>query len=170
MLISLAVLLIPVVIIYWFFSNDGEPEIEVVELAPVLAKAEAESPYPVLYAAELGDDWYPVRAAWAADGQAWITGDPAVGNSWQVGYLSPTGLYFGLQQRDRQVEAFITEITRSGKPEGEVTLAGRTWERYVSDDERTRSLVWRSGDMAAVLTADTTYDELEAVASLLTES
>ncbi|MCC2593557.1 DUF4245 domain-containing protein [Tessaracoccus sp. OS52] len=170
MAISMLVLLVPIALIAWFFTMDPEPEVEAVDVAAVLATAEEESPYPVLRAVNLPEDWIPTRVAWAADGERWINGEPAVGNSWQLGYLAPNEIYVGLQQRDRSPLQFLEQVTREGRPEeGEVELAGREWERWVSLDGRTRSLVWRDGDLAAAVTGDTDFAQLEAFAGSLSE-
>lgn len=163
------VLILPIALIAWWFTVDPEPEVEEINVTPSLERAERESPYPVLRAVNLPEDWTPVRVAWAADGGRWITNDPAVGNSWQLGYLAPGGTYVAVQQRDRAVESFLGDITRDGSAEGEpIELDGRPWEPWVSDDGRTRSLVWRDGDMVAAVTADADLDLLLAFAGSLT--
>ena len=168
MVISMAVIMVPLLIITWIFTNDPEPEARPVDVAPVVALAEAESPYPILRAVNLPEGWVPVRVAWAKDGGQWITKEPAVGNSWQLGYLAPNGIYVAVQQRDREVETFVRAVTQDGRMEQDVTeLPGRTWEHWVSRDEVTRSLVWRDGDMVAVVSGDTDFDQLAAFAGSL---
>ncbi len=168
MVISMAVIMIPLLLISWIFTNDPAPTVERVEVAPVLAQAEENSPYPVLRTENLPDDWVPTRVAWAQDGGQWITDEPAVGNSWQLGYLAPNGIYVAVQQRDRGVESFVADVTQDGRREPEVSeVGGRTWERWLSRDEVTRSLVWRDGDMVAVVTGDTDYTQLEIFAGSL---
>lgn len=168
MVISMAVLLVPLALIIWLFTNDPEATVEPVDVGPVLAGAEKESPYPILRTSNLPGDWVPTRVAWAADGDTWITQNPAVGNSWQLGYLAPNGIYVAVQQRDRAVETFISDATQSGKRQSDVTeLGGRTWEHWVSADGRTRSLVWRDGEMVAVVTGDTDFEQLDAFAGSL---
>lgn len=171
MVISMAVLVIPIVLIAWFFTIDPKPEVEPVNVAPVLARAESESPYPVLRATNLPESWVPARVAWARDGDRWITDKPADGNSWQLGYLAPNQIYIGLQQRDRSTTAFVSSITRDGKRLGSevVTTGGRDWEKWASADHRTRSLVWRDGEMVAVVTGDTGFDQLSDFAATLTD-
>ena len=169
MVISMAVLIIPVLLITWFFTRTPASEVETVDVAPVLANAVEESSYPVLRPAGLPEDWRPVRVAWAADGKRWITGEPAVGNSWQLGYMAPNDIYIGLQQRDRAIPSFITWVTREGlKEEGTLDAAGLTWDRYVSHDGRTRSLIAETDDMVAAITGDADYTQLEAFATTLT--
>lgn len=168
MVISMAVILVPLALIAWLFTNDPDPQVEAVDVAPVLARAEAESPYPVLRAVALPADWTPVRVAWATDGNLWITDEPAVGNSWQLGYLAPNGVYLAVQQRDRAVESFVSDITQQGRRQGATTeVAGRTWEHWTSDDDRTRSLVWRDGDMVAVVSGNADFEQLDAFAGTL---
>lgn len=158
MVLSLLVILVPVALIVWFFQSAPEPDLEAVEVGPVLAQAQEESPYPVLFTPNFPPGLRPVRVRWAHDGQRWIDGEPAVGNAWQLGFFDEqTGSYVGLQQRDRNTDAFLTRVTRDGAPDGEpVTIEGRQWEPWVSNDGRTLSMVWRTGEMVAAITCDTT--------------
>ncbi len=168
MALSMLVLLVPIALIVWFFQAVPEEQVERVDVAPHLERAEAESPYPVLRPVNVPADWTPVRAAWAADGQRWIDGEPAVGNAWQVGYLMPDGVYVGLQQRDSATDAFVNRVTREGsRSEGVVSVGEREWEFWPSSDRRTNSLVWRDGEMVAVITGDTELEALRAFAGTL---
>lgn len=168
MALSMLVLLVPIVLIALFFTQNPEPSAEAVDVGPVLARAEAESPYPVLRAVNLPEGWVPTRVAWAKDGKPWIDSEPAVGDSWQLGYLAPNGIYVGLQQRNRAVDGFIRTMTRDGSAADEpVDVGGRTWERWTSQDDRTRSLVWRDRDMVAIVTGDAPFEQLEAFAGAL---
>lgn len=171
MVISLLVLIVPIALIYWFFTMDPEPEVERLDYGPVLSVAEEESPYPVLRPVNLPEDWVPVRVAWATDGEPWINNEPAEGNSWQLGFMAPNQIYVAVQQRDRAPVQFIGRVTRDGAASGEsVTLAGRDWERWVSEDGRSRSLVWRDGELSAVVTGDTDFEQLEAFTATLAET
>ncbi|WP_296136781.1 DUF4245 domain-containing protein [uncultured Tessaracoccus sp.] len=161
MFLSLAVLMVPLVLLIAFFTLDPEPQAEAVDVAPSLERAEAESPYPVLRATNLPDGWTPVRAAWARDGSRWIDGEAAVGNAWQLGYMGPDEIYYGLEQRDRAVGQAITRLTREGSATGAtVEAAGLRWDAYESKDGRTTSLVAKEGEMVAVASADTDLDAL----------
>ncbi|AQP45178.1 DUF4245 domain-containing protein [Tessaracoccus flavus] len=171
MFISMAVLVLPVLLVVWLFSQEGDVRPEPVDVASVVERAQTQSPYPVLYAQDLGDGWQPVRATWAASGDPFVTSEPAVGNSWQVGYLSPREVYFEVLQRDSQGDTLIADATREGARIGEgVDLAGLSWERYESGDGRTRSLVSTDGDVTSVVSADTDFAELEAFTSALVEA
>lgn len=170
MVISMAVILIPIAVLVWFFAEPGDEKPQAVDVAPVVEKASSESPFALLVPDVPGTDWVATRVAWAKQGQPWITSEPAVGNSWQVGYLSPAGVYFGVQQRDASQSELIESATRSGRPLGdEVELVDLTWQRYESPDGRTRSLVNSSEEVVSIVTADTDFIELEAFASTLVE-
>lgn len=170
MVLSMAVIMVPVLLIVWFFTQPGDTTPQRADVAGTLAAAEEQADYPLLVAQGLGDDWVPVRAAWAQSGKPWITSEPAVGDSWQVGYLSPQETYFGVQQRDESSSQFVSATTRDGKPVGDtVDFAGHTWDRYESADGRTRSLVTVQGEVTSVVTADTDFASLDAFASSLVE-
>lgn len=168
MLISMGVILIPVVALVLFFTQPAEQKPQSVDVAGTLARARAESPFPLLEAQGLGDDWTAVRVAFARDGEPWITSEPAAGDSWQVGYLSPDEVYFGVQQRNDDESQFIDTVTRDGRAVGgSVEAAGREWQRYESKDGRTMSLVSETDEVTSVVSADTDFVALEAFASML---
>lgn len=171
MVISMSVLLVPIALIVWWFTSTPEPRPEPVDVTGTLTRALSETPYPLLLAEEPGEGWTAARVAWAKEGDPWITSEPAAGNWWQVGYLSPDEVYFGVQQRDGAVGSFVSSTTRDGRAVGgTVDLAGRTWERYESSDGRTRSLVHADDEVTSIVTADTDFTQLEAFASTLVEA
>ena len=170
MIISMSVILVPVLLLVFFFTRPAEQTPERVDVASMLERAQAEGSYPLLEAQELGEGWVPVRVAFAADGEAWITGEPADGDSWQVGYLSPDEIYFGVQQRNDNEAQFVDTVTRDGSAVGgEVEAVGRSWQRYESKDGRTRSLVSERDGVTSVISADTDFVQLEAFAAHLVE-
>ena len=69
---------------------------------------------------------------------------PAIGNTLQLGFLNPDQIYIGLDERDADPQGLIRDATRGGTADGESQLGGEPWQRFVSDDDRTRALV-RSG-------------------------
>lgn len=181
MIISMAVILIPVILLVYFFSSPGDADDPMagdsaspkVNVAQTLEWATSEASFPLLYPAGLGEDWTPMRVGWAKDGNKWITGEAADGDSWQVGYLGPDEIYYGVQQRggSGSGSAFITTTTREGSAVGgEADLAGHTWARYESKDGRTRSLVSKEDDWVAIVSADTDFMSLEAFAATLVEA
>lgn len=165
---SLAVILIPLVIITFFFSrNLGDHPVTVVDYPPVLAKARQEAPYPVLAPTGLPPTWRPTQAQWVPQGSPYLNGEPSARNLWELGFLSPEDVFVAVNQGDVQPADFIEVKTRQGLPDGSSQINGQTWERRVSEDERTRSLVWSTPKVTTVVVGDTSYSGLEAFASTL---
>jgi hypothetical protein len=57
--------------------------------------------------------------------------------------------------------------SREGTPDGSSVVAGQTWQRLVSPDGRTRSLVLHGPSATVVVSADLPYEALESYASTL---
>lgn len=168
MFLSMGVLLVPLVLVIAFFTMNPDGEVEAIDIAPDLQRAEAEAPYPVLRAESLPDGWKPVRSAWAKDGAKWIDNKPADGNTWMAGYMGPDGVYYGIEQRDRGVENVVRRVTREGQETGRtVDAAGMQWQAYESSDGRTTSLVAKRDGWVAVVAADTHLDAITAFATSL---
>ena len=165
--IAVAILLLPVVVLYWFFSRIPEPKATAVDWQPVVAKAEHEAPYRVAAPQNLPDTWTVVRARWTPTGQTGLDQKPAVGNTFQLGFLTPDQMYIGLDQRDTDPVGLISAATREGTADGESSIAGERWQRYVSDDGRTRAIVRSDGQSTLVISGDLPYEALEAFATTL---
>lgn len=165
--IAVAILLLPVVLLYWFFNRIPEPSVKAVDWRPVAQKAQAEAPFPVAVPQNLPDTWTVVRARWTPVGQPGIDQKPVLGNTFQLGFLTPGQIYIGLDQRDTDPAGLIKDATRGGAPDGESTVAGQVWTRYVSDDDRTRSIVRSDGRSALVISGDLPYEALDAFATTI---
>ena len=61
----------------------------------------------------------------------------------------------------------MEEQTRAGTADGESLVNGEVWQRVVSPDGRTRSLVLRTAEVTSIVSADVEYPALEAYASTL---
>ncbi len=171
MIRSLAVILVPLVIIAALFTDlpDDKP-VQEVDWRSVLAIAREQSPYPVLAPTQLPPGWRASRATWVEVGDPHLNGEPSVRNLWQLGFLTPDDTYVALGQGDEQIENFIAEQTRDGTADGESTVSGQSWQRRVSPDGRTRSLVRQEPQSTAVVSGDLAYAALEAYASTLTST
>lgn len=167
MIVAIAVLLVPVLLISWWFTRVPEPPVTVVDWRPLLADAQAASPYPVAHPEALPETWTCVRARWTPKGEAGVGGRPVPGNTWQLGFLTPERVYLGIDQRDDKPADLISSASRQGSPDGTSTVAGRTWARYVSADGRTRALVAEASGATVVLSGDVPYGQLEAFAATL---
>ena len=171
MIRSLALILVPLVIITVLFTDlpDDKP-VQEVDWRSVLAVAREQSPYPVLAPTSLPSGWRATRATWVETGDPHLNGDPSVRNLWQLGFLTPEDTYLSLGQGDEQIEDFIAEQTRAGTADGESTIGGQSWQRRVSPDGRTRSLVRQDPQSTAVVSGDVPYAALEAYASTLSST
>ena len=167
LLIALAALLLPVILLYAWFSRIPEPQVTAIDWRPVAARAQAESPYPVAVPRNLPDSWTAVRARWTPAGQPGLDEKPAPGNTFQLGFLSPQRMYIGLDQRDADPSGLIRAASRDGAADGESVLGGVTWRRYVSADDRTRALVRSDAGSTLVISGDLPYEALEGFAGTL---
>lgn len=169
MVIAVAMLLLPVVLLYAWFSRIPEPQVTAVAWQPVAAQAKAEAPYPVAVPRSLPDDWTAVRARWTPLGQPGLDQKPAIGNTFQLGFLNADRIYVGLDQRDIDGPGLIRTASRDGDEDGESVLANVPWQRYSSRDGRTRALVRADGSSTLVISGDLPYEALEAFATTLTQ-
>jgi hypothetical protein len=64
----------------------------------------------------------------------------------------------------------VDQQSRDGTPDGSSVVADQTWQRLVSPEGRTRSLVLRGPNVTTVVTADLPYEALEAYAATLSSS
>lgn len=165
---SLAVILIPLLVIIFLFTRgpDDHP-VEVVDWEPVHATAVEEAPYAVLAPVNLPEEWRATRVSWTKQGEPGLNGDPEPGNTWKLGFLNPADVYIAIEQSDAPAAPFIEANTRNGVEDGTSTVGDREWERRVSEDDRTRSLVRTDDDVTSVVVGDTSYEDLETFAGTL---
>ncbi len=166
LIVAMLVVLLPALLAVWWFQRVPEPPIARTDPAPVASLAAAAAPYAVAVPA-LPEGWVCTRARWTPQGRPGLGGDPAPGNTFALGYLSPDQRYYAVDQRDTQPEPFVADVTRSGLREGEAAVAGRPWARYRSSDGRTRSLVLTSPDHVTIVSGDVPYESLETFAAAL---
>ena len=170
MIRSLAVILIPLLVITFFFTrNLSDHPVNLVDYRPILAKARQESPYPVLSPAGLPTTWRPTQAQWVPQGAPYLNDQPSARNLWELGFLSPGDVFVAVNQGDLQPADFIESKTRDGLADGTSQVKGQAWERRVSPDGRTRSLVTSSPEVTTVVVGDTSYEGLEAFAGTLSD-
>lgn len=167
MLVAMAVLFVPVIVVTQMFTRNPEPPVTAIDWRPVAEHAATEASYPVLGPANLPADWVATRARFTEAGRPIAAGDPAPGDTFQLGFLTGQQRYIALDQRDVGQESFVIATTRTGRADGTSVLAGQTWERMVSEDGRTRSLVLQSEPSVSIVSGDLPYEALEAFATTL---
>ena len=164
---SLAVILLPVVVITYLFTRTPEPTVRALEWTPVLAQAREQAPFPVLAPRAVPEDWRATKVGWTPEGRPGLNGDPSPRNLWELGFLDSTDTYLELDQGDRQGPDLVADKTREGLPDGQSTVQGAVWERRISSDERTRSLVRATEGLTTIVTGDVPYADLESFAGTL---
>ena len=171
MIRSLALLVIPLAVIAIIFTNvPRDHPVKEVDWKAVLATARKEAPYQVLAPTNLPDGWRATRVAWVPQGRPYLNGEASPRNLWQLGFLTPDDAFIDLNQGDAQPEEMVDQQSRAGTADGSSVVAGQSWQRLVSPDGRTRSLVLRGPNVTTVVTADLPYQALEAYVATLSSS
>jgi hypothetical protein len=171
MIRSLALIVIPLAVIAIIFTNvpDDAP-VEEVDWKPVLATARQQAPYEVLAPTNLPEGWRATRVNWVPLGRPYLNGEASPRNLWQIGFLTPQEVYIDLTQGDMRAQEMVDQQSREGTPDGNSVIAGLTWQRLVSADGRTRSLVLRGPATTAIVSANLPYEALEAYATTLSST
>ena len=170
MIRSLAVILIPLVIITVLFTDlPKDAQVAEVDWTPVLATAREEAPFPVLAPTNLPPGWRATRVSWVKEGEPVLNGQASARNQWELGILTSDDLYLALVQGDLRPDDLVEKETRAGRSDGESTVSGQVWERRVSSDDRTYSLVLREAKVTTIVSGDVAYPALEAYASTLSD-
>ncbi len=171
---SLAVIMIPILLITWLLTSEPKDyEVKPVDWKPLLATARAEAGWPVLAPSGLPDSganaWIANTASWTRTGQA-TDGGPSPRNQWELGLLSPDKVHYALTQADGVTTDLVAQKSRDGKPlGGDATINGRPWQQLESPDGRTRTLVQRGEKSTAIVSADTDFLTLQQFAQTLSD-
>ncbi len=168
---SLLVIIVPLVLITLFFTrNLGDHPVTEVNWRPVLTEARAEATFPVLAPVNLPPGWRPVQVSWVQVGEPYLNGQRSDRDLWKLGFLTSDDVFIGLAQGDLRPDELVKDETRAGEADGQSVVAGQTWQRLVSPDERTRSLVEQSDEVTTIVTGDLPYEALETYAGILSSS
>ena len=168
---SLVVIIVPLLLITAFFTrNLGDAPVKVVDWRPAVTLARSQAPYPVLAPVNLPPGWRAVQATWVKAGDAYLNGDPSARNLWKLGFLTTDDVFIGLSQGDLQPAQFVRDETREGVADGQSVVGDQTWERRVSPDGRTRSLVETTPKVSTVVSGDLPYEALDTYAGILSSS
>ena len=149
MVLSLAVLLIPIALLMAFYKLvlDGDKPITV-DPAPAIASATRE--FPVAQPAGLGEDWHVSSATFRKE---------AGGSTLRIGYVDPRDKPVLLIQSDVAAATLVpAEVGTEGERTGAYRTDRRTWLRYdgkpgetaliVTEQDRTLVIIGDSADTA----------------------
>ena len=170
MFLTRLVLMVPLVLITWFFTRDPEePPVQSVDWQAAVAEAQQATDFPVNTIKVLPAGWMATKAAWVPTGEVLPSGATAGGSTLELGFLSENQTYFAVNQTMAPRGPYLGHVTRDGRKIDTVEAAGRTWDHYVSDDQRTHSLVLTTeAGLTIVLVSDAGVERLSEVAGLLT--
>jgi hypothetical protein len=165
---SLVVIIVPLLLITAFFTRSlGDHPVTEVDWRPVATLARSQSPYPVLAPVNLPEGWRAVQATWVRTGEPYLNGDASPRNLWKLGFLTSDDVFVGLTEGDLKPDDLIRTETREGTADGQSVVGDQTWERRISPDGRTRSLVESTPQVTTIVSADLPYGALETYAGIL---
>ena len=159
LLLSLAVLLIPVVLmmgIYRVVQGGDRPL--TVDAAATFEEARSAGDFPAAVPAGLAGGWQTLSARYVpGDGRAVL----------RVGYLSPSGAGYQLVESDHATEALLgEELTVAARPIGTRQVAGREWRLYQARPGE-RALVLVEPERTLIVVGSGPESELTALAASL---
>lgn len=158
MVLSLAVLLLPIagIFLFWSFLTSDRP---VSEIDPASTYTQAEGlGLAVSPPAGLSSEWHPMSSGVKQE-------DGAV--TLRVGYYTPSagGLQFIASQRD-PVDLLEAELGQAPRPDGTVTVDGVDWQSYITV-EGNRALVRSDESVTLIIHGDSVPEELVEFAEAL---
>lgn len=170
MLLTIIVLMVPVLLITWFFTREPDADpVTAVDWQAAVTSAQQVDGFDVHTLKAVPAGWVATKAVFVKTGEILPSGDPAGGPTLELGFLSQDQNYFAINQTTAVAAPYLVHVTREGVPVGEVEAAGSTWKHYQSADGRTHSLVTTDETgLTVVLVSDAGVDRLVELAGLLT--
>ena len=171
MLISLAVLLVPILLIVALFQRaPARPPVEAIDPVAAAVQAQPKASFPLLVATGLPRAWVPIEAAWTPLGGQLLGHGVAEAGTWVVGYQTPDDTFVSISQQAGKLPTFVEEFTHSAAPDGTSTVAGQQWTRYAGTDGSTRYLVRVTSADTIIIEGAEPYGALETFVTTLTSS
>jgi hypothetical protein len=159
MAISLLVLLVPValtVLVYRVVLDGDRPV--VVDPTSAIAQARADRAFPVAEPTGLDSGWRTVSARYQRG---------ADGATLRLGYLTPGGDGVQLVQGNVPADRLLPrELTNEARPEGQLDLAGTTWQRYLARPGE-RALVLLDPVRTVIVIGSTSESDLRTLAGAI---
>jgi hypothetical protein len=135
----IASLLVGGILVFSWVSRPAVSQLEAVDYGAVAADAQRSIDVP-LVVPRLPEGWSANRAELVPAGPGGV-------QSWQIGFLTPSGQYIGLVQGIDANDSWVADETARQPATGSVDLDGTTWTAY---DRRTAS---DTGNLAYALVA-----------------
>lgn len=162
--VLLGFVVLAVVIVLFVSSRQQErlPEVDYTADAAALAEV---APFTAYAPEEVPEGWTSTSSR-LDDGGALAGEEPRSPVTWDLGFATASDEYASLRISDAEPREFIAEMTERGEPDGEQTVDGEQWERYVGEDGRL-SLVREADGATLVVTGTAGYAELAELAASL---
>lgn len=178
MVLSLAVILVPVLLICWWFTRTPDrPPVTPVDVVAATQQARSEAHMPIWVPTAMPGKWVPVRADWAPANTDLLGHGTMPADTWVMGYQSPDEHYYELDEQQGSTPHFVPDFTHSANASGTVQLNGTTWTRYQRKDGTERYLVRTENAKGSTTPRDTlivasarSFDELAAFATSLSST
>jgi hypothetical protein len=156
----LPLVVICLLVVAWTsWRQSGDERVQTVDPSSTIQLAAARASYPVLAPAGLPDD-YLVTSARTDAGQA-EDGDTV---TLEIGYLTPSEEFAGFVVSDNPGAGAVVDVVADGEEEGDVEIAGQTWQRLTTGRGET-AFVREDDGVTVAVTGSASDDELRAVAA-----
>jgi hypothetical protein len=159
MALSLAVLLVPIMLLLLFYRLvlDGDKPISV-DAEPAIQQARSAAVFPVAVPQGLGDDWHTVSATFKRDTD---------GATLRIGYVDPDSDPVQLVESSTPTEKLLpVELGGNPQPVSTFSAGARTWQRYEARKGENALLLLEKGRTIIVI-GKAESKNLEAFASSL---
>jgi hypothetical protein len=164
MVLTMAVLMVPVLLIVWFFQRTpDEPPLPSADWQATVAQARAKADFTVLAPEKLPQGWRATQARFEESGQGSSGGD-----EFRLVLLDADNVNLQLLQvSSTNPRRFVTQQTRDGYESGAQKVGDAVWQQYTSADGRTVYLLGERTDSLVLVQGDTTAEALASFAGRL---
>ncbi|HEX6077084.1 MAG TPA: DUF4245 domain-containing protein [Micromonosporaceae bacterium] len=157
LVLSLAVLLVPILLVVLLFQYLGaDDEVTVVDPGPAFSQAR-DAGLDVVRPGDLPAGWRPVSAVLREDAGAVTL---------RVGYVTSGGGFLQLVESDRDAEPLLRRELGDGRPGGTEPIGGVPWQAYPGRDGE-RALVWLEPERTVLVLGRAPASEMRTLAASL---
>ncbi|WP_263975160.1 DUF4245 domain-containing protein [Actinocatenispora comari] len=159
MIISMAVLLVPILIavgVWQYLSSDRQ--VTVVDAKPAITQARQADRFPVAAPRRLGPDW-KVTSAETTDQRGTVT--------LRLGYVTPSGGFAQIVESNGDAAKLLSDaVPKHARPAGSQHIGGADWARYTGD-KNNQVLALLQPDRTILVVGQTNDDEMRTLAGSL---
>lgn len=151
MVISMAVILGMVFVVVWLIPRPNAIEQPAVDVSNAAQGAASQLPFaPVVPDGPAGWTATSANVNRSTDGVV----------TWHIGYRTDAGKYLALETARDTTRTWLRAQTQSGDAQGEQTIGGEVWQRYLQPDRERYSLVRTQDGQTLLVTGEGGYGVL----------